>query len=89
LQTNVPKLMANPNTAIFITFDEDSGSGQGLTTPPANNVPLIVVSPLTSHVSDGVQLNHYSLLRKIEDIFGLSHVGAAASAADMGSAFGF
>jgi acid phosphatase len=89
LSRNVPSFTANPNTAVFITFDEDSGGGQGLTSPPANNVPLVVVSPLTKGVTDGVQLNHYSLLRKIEDVFGLSHVGAAASAADMGSAFGF
>jgi acid phosphatase len=84
----VPKLQANPNTAIFITFDEDETSGQGLTTPPANNVPMIVVSPVTSQVSDGTQFTHYSLLRTIEDVFGVPCLGNACKATSMVGHFG-
>jgi acid phosphatase len=83
LRDNVPNLEATPGTAVFITFDEDGGNGQGLTVPPDNKVPLIVVSPNTSRMTDATQFNHYSLLRTVEDLFGLPAVGAAASATSM------
>lgn len=89
LSRNVPKFQANPNTAIFITFDEGTGGGQGPTSPPNNHVPMIVVSPDTSHMSDGTQFNHYSLLRTVEDIFGLPCLGNACSAPSMVGKFGF
>lgn len=89
LSRNVPKFQANPNTAIFIVFDEASGGGQGQTSPPANAVPMIVVSPLTSHVSDATQFTHYSLLRTAEDLLGLPCLGSACSAASMAGHFGF
>jgi acid phosphatase len=88
LSRNVPSFTANPGTAVFITFDEDSGSGQGLTSPPDNRVPMIVVSPSTHGIVDGTQFNHYSLLRTVEDLLGLPALGSAASAASMVGHFG-
>jgi phosphatidylinositol-3-phosphatase len=89
LSRNVPKFQANPNTAIFVVFDEAAGGGQGPTTPPANGVPMIVVSPYTSHVQDATAYTHYSLLRTAEDLLGLPCLGSACSASSMVGHFGF
>lgn len=88
LSRNVPKFQANANTAIFITFDEDSGGGQGTTTPPANNVPMVVVLPAPQHLSDSTAFNHYSLLRTTENLLGLPCVASACSATSMSGHLG-
>lgn len=77
------------NVAIVITFDEGSGKtreGCCAVTPDAasnfggGHIPTIVI---TNHgprgVRDDAAYNHYSLLRTIEDAFGVSeHLGHAA-----------
>jgi phospholipase C len=77
------------NVAIVITFDEGSGKtreGCCAVTPDAasnfggGHIPTIVI---TNHGPRGVQdatpYNHYSLLRTVEDAFGVSeHLGHAA-----------
>ncbi len=77
------------NFAIVVTFDEgDKGSKGGCcgVTPdtPSNygggHIPTLVI---TNHgprgVSDATAYNHYSLLRTLEDVFGISqHLGHAA-----------
>ena len=77
------------NVAIVITFDEGSGKtreGCCAVTPdaPSNfgggHIPTIVI---TNHgprgVRDDTPYNHYSLLRTVEDAFGISeHLGHAA-----------
>jgi phosphatidylinositol-3-phosphatase len=77
------------NVAIVITFDEGSGKtreGCCAVTPqaPSNfgggHIPTLVI---TNHgprgLRDGTPYNHYSLLRTIEDAFGLAeHLGHAA-----------
>ena len=81
-------IMASPawregNDAIVITFDEDDGGGtQGCCgndpSDPANtgggHIPTVVI---TNHgprnVVDPTPYNHYSLLRTIEDAFGIHH----------------
>jgi hypothetical protein len=79
------------NMAIVITFDEGSGKtreGCCAVTPAAasnfggGHIPTIVI---TNHgprgVKDETPYNHYSLLRTMEDAFGLSeHLGHAADA---------
>jgi hypothetical protein len=87
LKTFVPALMATPqyqagNTAIFITWDENSGSS-------GNQVPCIVVSPFTHGVKDGTPYTHYSLLRTTEELLGLPLLAGAASANSMLGKFGF
>jgi hypothetical protein len=91
----VARLQATPawksrdNMAIVITFDEGSGKtreGCCAVTPdaPSNfgggHIPTLVI---TNHgargIADDTPYNHYSLLRTIEDAFGLgTHLGHAA-----------
>ncbi len=87
LKSYVPALMATPqyragSTAIFITWDENSGSS-------GNQVPCIVISPYTHRVKDPTPYTHYSLLRTTEQLLGLPFVGNAASAHSMVGKFGF
>ncbi|HTX55968.1 MAG TPA: alkaline phosphatase family protein [Candidatus Acidoferrales bacterium] len=63
------------NAAIVITWDEDDGGGtQGCcgAVPGGGHIPTIVI---TNHgprgVVDATPYNHYSLLRTIEDAFGI------------------
>ena len=51
----------------------------GKSGPGGGSIGAVLLSPLIKPgtVSD-VQYNHYSLLRTIEDIFGLPHLGDAA-----------
>jgi phosphatidylinositol-3-phosphatase len=67
-------------TAIFITFDEGSGS---------NQVATIVVAPQVSPgARSATAFTHYSLLRTTEEMLGLGLLGNAGSAASMRAAFG-
>ena len=77
------------NMAIVITFDEGSGgdrTGCCAVTPqaPSNygggHIPTIVITNHGPHgLADPTPYNHYSLLRTIEDAFGISeHLGHAA-----------
>jgi phosphatidylinositol-3-phosphatase len=86
LQAYVPQLLASPqyqagNTLIVITWDEDSGAN-------GNHIPTILIYPSISHVSSGVSFTHYSMLKDVEDIFGLPEIGGAQSANSMRLAFG-
>ena len=83
----LPKLLAKRSyrrgrTAIFITWDEDGGSG-------GNRVPLIALARSVPHgARPGGFFTHYSLLRTTEDMLGLSPLAAAAGAPSMRGAFG-
>ena len=86
LQSYVPQLLASPqyqagNTLIIITWDEDSGAN-------GNHIPTILIYPSISHVSSNVSFTHYSMLKDVEDIFGVTETGGATSATSMRSAFG-
>jgi hypothetical protein len=68
---------------LFITFDEGTSDigGGGL-------VATVVVSPLTpAGFTSATAYNHYSILRTIEDAWGLGCLGKACSATDMGAFF--
>jgi hypothetical protein len=81
------------NVAIIVTFDEGSGAQRGGccgVTPGAvsnyggGHIPTVVI---TNHgprgVSDETPYSHYSLLRTLEDAFGVSeHLGHAADSKD-------
>jgi phosphatidylinositol-3-phosphatase len=83
---------SNQNVAIVITFDESSGKSRagccGVTPDAASNfggghIPTIVI---TNHgprgLADPTPYNHYSLLRTMEDAFGIhDHLGHAGDAA--------
>jgi acid phosphatase len=72
---NLPKLIAwdeKNNGVLILTFDENDGS-------PGNQIPTILIG----NVKPGQfsqTVNHYSVLRTIEDVFGISPLGGASSA---------
>jgi hypothetical protein len=81
----VPKILASEawrtGGVLFLTWDEDDGSGD-------NRVPLIVASQdLTVH-STSRRHDHYSLLATMEDRLGVPRLGAAAQAAPLSELFG-
>ena len=76
--------------AIVITFDEGAGKTRegccGVTPDAASNfggghIPTIVITNHGPHgLKDATPYNHYSLLRTIEDAFGIrEHLGYAAA----------
>jgi len=84
----VPKILrsrqyASGRTAVFITWDEDDGSG-------SNRIPTLVIAPHTHPGTRSARsFSHYSMLRTTEELLGLPvRLGAAARAASMRSAFG-
>jgi hypothetical protein len=85
LATWIPKLLAGPNyrsgnTLIVITWDEGEGG--------SNRIPTIIVGPSVPAGTVAAQrFDHYALLRTTEDLLGLAHLQAAASAPSMASAF--
>jgi Phosphoesterase family len=61
------------NSLLVVTFDENAGG-------TAHSIPTIFVG---ANVRPGVyteRLNHYAMLRTIEDVYGLPRLGRAASA---------
>jgi len=73
---NLPTLIAwdEANGGVLIlTFDENDGS-------PGNKIPTILIGNVTPG-QYGQNVNHYSVLRTIEDVFGVKPLGNAASAA--------
>ena len=76
LRTFVKPLLARPSTAIFIVFDEGTTTAGG-----GGLVPLIVAGTAVRRSTTTTQpVDHYSLLRTIEDALGLSPLGNAADA---------
>ena len=86
LKTWIPKILAGPNytsgnTLVVVTWDEAEGS--------SNRIPTIVIGPSVPVGTVATQrFDHYALLRTTEDILGLPHLQAAASAPSMAGAFG-
>jgi phosphatidylinositol-3-phosphatase len=86
LRDFVPRITGSPDFArsvLFITLDEgDTDVGGG------GHVATIVVSPLTKPgFTSSVRYDHYSLLRTIEDAWGLGCLANACSAAPMSDFF--
>jgi hypothetical protein len=82
LKTVVPYIQNTPgfaNSVLFIVWDEGTTTigGGGL-------VPMLVVSPLAKPgFKSTVAANHYSLLRTIQDAWGLPPLGQSAAAKAM------
>ncbi len=92
---------AKDNSAIVITWDEDDGGSKASccgTDPkdPANAggghiATIVITNHGPRHISDPTPYSHYSLLRTIEDVFGLrEHLrrAAAPGVVDMTPLFG-
>jgi len=58
------------NTLFIYTFDEDDGGS-------ANNIPTVFYGPMVQHGHDATSYTLYSILRTIEDMYGLGYAGAA------------
>ncbi len=87
LRTFVPRITDSPawrdDGALFLTFDE----GVDSTTPP-DQVAMIVSSPLVAPgTTSAVPHSHYSLLRTIQDTFGLPCLEETCSANTLGEFF--
>ncbi len=65
---------ANTHNSLFIiTFDEDDNS-------PVNQIPTIFSGQMVKTGQYSETINHFNVLRTIEDIYGLPHAGSAATA---------
>jgi hypothetical protein len=82
------------NAAIVITWDEDDGGGRegccGVTPGAASNfggghiATIVMTNNGPRGVRDATPYNHYSLLRTIEDAFGIHDYLGLAAASDQG-----
>jgi acid phosphatase len=77
LRVFVPKIINSPafaDSALFITWDEGGTSLHG-----GGHIATIVVSPgMTPHSRYAGLASHYSLLRTLEDAWGMPPLGNAA-----------
>jgi phosphatidylinositol-3-phosphatase len=65
------------NSVLIVTFDEDNRlSGNRIAT-------VFYGQPVKAGSSSATQYNHYNVLRTIEDMYGTTHAGNAASATDI------
>src|SRR4051794_9362980 len=62
------------NSLLVVTFDEDNGSS-------ANHIATILVGPMVAPGTSDQRVDHYNLLRTLEDMYGLRPLGRAADAA--------
>jgi hypothetical protein len=61
------------NSLLIVTFDEDDGSG-------GNNIATLFYGQPVKQGTYTEHIDHFDVLRTIEDMYGLSYAGAAASA---------
>ena len=59
------------DSLLMVTFDEDSGSAENL-------IPTFLVGPMVAPGTSAQRTDHYTLLRTLEDMYGLPPLGAAA-----------
>ena len=65
------------NSLLIVTFDEDDGS-------QANQIPTLFVGQMVGHAQYSETINHFDVLRTIEDMYGLPYAGASAGATPIG-----
>lgn len=61
------------NSLLIITWDEDDNTS-------ANQIPTIFVGPMVKQGQFVETINHFNVLRTLEDLYGLTHVGSSATA---------
>jgi hypothetical protein len=77
LQANLSSYVAwadDHNGLLIVTFDEDDSSS-------ANRIPTLFYGPSVRQGVYAETIDHYNVLRTIEDMYSAPHAGAAASAA--------
>jgi Phospholipase C len=60
------------NSLLIVTFDEDSGT-------TGNHIATIFYGPMVRPGRYSQKINHYNVLRTIEDMYGLGHLGNSAN----------
>jgi hypothetical protein len=72
----LPPLLRVPRTAVFVLFDEGTSSSGG-----GGRIEAFVAgTAVKRHFVFRRSVDHYSVLRTVEDLFGLPHLGASSSA---------
>ena len=66
------------NSLLIVTWDEDDSTS-------ANHIATIFYGPMVVPGQYGQVINHYSVLRTLEDMFGLAHDAGSASATSITS----
>lgn len=61
------------NSLFILTWDEDDGS-------PTNHIATIFVGPMVTPGTYPQTINHFSILRTLEDMYGLGYAGASSTA---------
>jgi acid phosphatase len=61
------------NSLFILTFDEDGGTA-------TNQIPTIFVGPMVQSGDYPTRIDHYSVLRTLEDMYGVPATGKAANA---------
>jgi hypothetical protein len=69
------------NSLLVVTWDEDDSSS-------ANHIPTIFVGQQVKPGSYAEQINHYNILRTLEDAYGLPRAGASANATPITDVWG-
>jgi acid phosphatase len=64
------------NSLLIVTFDEDDGRGQ-------NHIATILDGPMVRPGDVATRTDHYTLLRTVEDMYGLPPLGEAAHTAPL------
>ena len=64
---------AGHNSLLILQWDEDEGTGD-------NRIPTIFVGPMVRPGTYGEYLDHYRLLRTVEEMYGLPSLGQSAAA---------
>lgn len=60
------------NSLLIVTWDEDDST-------MGNQIPTIFIGPMVKTGQFGETINHFNLLRTVEDLYGLSHAGQSAN----------
>jgi len=75
------------DSLLVVISDENASDPNYLTNRPGENgntaLAIIVGAGITPGTVNADNFDHYSLLRTVEDMFGLPHLGASASATDL------
>lgn len=61
------------NSLLIVTWDEDDGSR-------VNQIPTLFIGPMVKPGKYGETINHFNVLRTIEDMYGLTPLGSAKKA---------
>ncbi len=65
------------NSLLIVTWDEDDGSAN-------NRVVTLFIGPMVKFGNSSQRINHYNILRTIEESYGLPYLGESAQVAPIG-----